>query len=447
MGLMYIGAMLKKAGHDPKIHDCAIDSKNFQILRRTIKEWRPDFIGISIIATEVEQAQKITGIIREILPDSPIIFGGPWPSANPEEAIKIGAHFVVLAEGEFIFPLLINAINKGLSKEFIPGTAALFNGKARINPVSQLTERELDDLPFPDWKLLNHKLYARWYSMAAVGRRPYMTIVTSRGCPYKCAYCHQTMGKIFRKRSAESVLAEMGKLRFKYGFREFEIIDDCFNLDRERMIAILTGIRDRLKDVRLHFPNGLRSDMLEPEDMQLFKQAGTVSAVFAIETASARLQKMIHKNLDIEKASHVINASVKAGIYSTGYFMIGFPTETYKEALKTVKFAASSSLHRSLFFRTIPFAGTELASITANVLGANNDTINPQNTNYYNSTLNISAMSDKELRKVFRYAYLRCYLNPRSILRLAIHHPDALSFPYYTLMVLIKALPIRNKFD
>ena len=185
--------------------------------------------------------------------------------------------------------------------------------------------------------------------MASVGCRPYMSIVTSRGCPYQCAYCHQTMGKVFRKRSAESVLAEMEELRFKHGFKEFEIVDDCFNLDRERMYAILTGIRDRIGDAKLHFPNGLRTDMLEPEDMALFKQAGTVSAAFAIETSSPRLQKMIHKNLNIEKASAAINASVKAGIYSTGYFMIGFPTETYEEASATVEFAVRSSLHRALF--------------------------------------------------------------------------------------------------
>ena len=138
------------------------------------------------------------------------------------------------------------------------------------------------------------------------------------------------MGKVFRRRSSESVLAEMEELRFKHGFKEIEIADDCFNLDRERMYIILSGIRDRLGDVKLHFPNGLRADILEPQDMALFKQAGTVSATFAMETSSPRLQKMIHKNLNIDKAVLAINASVKAGIYPIGYFMIGFPTESYE---------------------------------------------------------------------------------------------------------------------
>ena len=99
LGLMYIGATLKKAGHEPKIHDCAPDHKDLHLLQRTLRDWKPDFIGISIIITELEEMKKIMRIIRKILPEVPVTFGGPWPTANPEESIKIlGADFVVLGE-------------------------------------------------------------------------------------------------------------------------------------------------------------------------------------------------------------------------------------------------------------------------------------------------------------------------------------------------------------
>ena len=442
MGLMYIGATLKKAGHEPKIHDCALDNKDLQILRHTIKDWQPDLIGISIIITEVEQTKRIMAIIREILPDVPVTFGGPWPSANPEESIEtLGADFVVLGEGELVFPELIDSINKKLPTSSIHGTAYKEDGHVKINQGQQLTEDELNALPFPAWELLDHKLYSKKDSAAIVGRRSYMAIVTSRGCPYRCAYCHQTMGKVFRKRSAQSVLAEMEELRFKYGFKEFEILDDCFNLDRERMYALLIGIRDKLDEVKLYFTNGLRADVLEPEDMTLFKQAGTVTICFAIETSSPRLQKMIRKNLNIEKAICAINASVKAGIYTLGYFMIGFPTETYEEASDTIEFAVHSSLHRALFYVPIPFAGTELVEMAADFLKNKKDIIDTQKVTYFTNTLNISAMSDRELQKVFRCAYRRFYMNPKRILRLAIHHPQIISLLHYAFLFLIRALP------
>jgi radical SAM superfamily enzyme YgiQ (UPF0313 family) len=445
MGLMYIGATLKQSGHDLKIHDCALDNKDLQILRHTITHWQPDFIGVSIIITELEKTKNIMAMIRNILPEVPVTFGGPWPTANPEEAIKtFGADYIVIGEGELVFPELIDAINKHLPTHLIPGTASMVNGNVKINSGRLLTEDELNTLPFPSWELLDHKLYARMYTGAGVGRRPYMAIVTSRGCPYRCAYCHQTMGKVFRKRSAQSVIAEIEALRFNYGFKEFEIMDDCFNFDRERMYAILTGIRDRLGDVNLLFPNGLRSDLLEPEDMTLFKQAGTVLIVFAIETCSPRLQKMIHKNLNIEKATRAINAAVKSGIYTSGFFMIGFPTESYEEASATVEYAASSSLHRAFFFNPMPLKGTELADLAANVIKNKNKVIDSRDMNYFNMMYNISAMSDRDLRRVFRHAYSRTYLNPKRILRLIMHHPQILSLPRYAFLTLIRALPQRS---
>ncbi|MFW5754214.1 MAG: B12-binding domain-containing radical SAM protein, partial [Marinilabiliaceae bacterium] len=369
MGLAYLGAVLEKEGHKVKIHDCCIDNKNLDVLLQTLKNWRPDFIGISILLTEFAQTRRIINLIRNVLPRVPIVFGGAWPSTNPKEAIKtFGADFVVVGEGELAFPQLLYAIENGLSTEGIPGIASLVDEDVKVTPGRYLTEDELNALPFPAWDLFDHKIYAKMHSVSSVGCRPYMSIVTSRGCPYRCAYCHQTMGKIFRKRSAESVLAEMEALRFSYGFKEFEILDDCFNLDRERMHAILTGIRDRLGDVKLHFPVGLRSDRLEPEDMALFKQAGTVSAGFAIETSSPRLQKLIQKNLNLEKAAQAIQASVKEGIYSTGFFMLGFPTETYADALGTVNFASHSPLHRAIFMFVTPFEGTKLAEMAEKVL-------------------------------------------------------------------------------
>lgn len=442
LGLMYIGASLKKAGYEPKIHDCVSDDKDLHLLRRTITHWKPDFIGISLIITEIEQTKKIMEIIREIRPDVPVTFGGPWPSANPEEALRIfGADFVVVGEGELVFPQLIDAVKKGLPTNAIPGTASVVNGKVQINPGHYLSEDELNALPFPAWDLLDHKIYAKTPSFATVGCRSYMSIVTSRGCPYRCAYCHQTMGKAFRKRSAESVLAEMEELHFKYGFKDFEIVDDCFNLDRERMYAIFTAVREKMGSIRLHFPNGIRADMLHPEDMTLFKQAGTVSACFAIETSSPRLQKMIHKNLNIEKASLAINASVKAGIYSIGFFMIGFPTETYQEALDTAEFAVNSKLHHATFTLVTTFTGTELAEMAADTLKNKIYTTDPRYINYFNNSLNISAMSDDELHRIFRHAYRRFYLSPKRLMALAMNHPKIFSLPRYALFTLIKAIP------
>jgi radical SAM superfamily enzyme YgiQ (UPF0313 family) len=153
---------------------------------------------------------------------------------------------------------------------------------------------------------------------------------------------------------------------------------------------------------------------------------------------------MIHKNLNIEKATLAINASVKAGIYSIGFFMLGFPTETYEEACDTAEFAAHSTLHHATFTYVTTFAGTQLAEMVEDILRNKKHTTDPRYMNYFKSTLNISAMPDDALRKVFRRAYMRFYLNPKRLVRVAIHHPRVLSLPRYAFFTMMKILPRRH---
>lgn len=127
--------------------------------------------------------------------------------------------------------------------------------------------------------------------------------------------------------------------------------------------------------------------------------------------------------------------------------MLGFPTETYDEAWATVDFAIRSPLHRAFFFSPIPFPGTELEKMATEFLKNKNRIINPQETVYFppSSVLNISAMSDTELQKIFRLAYRRFYLNPKRILRLVTRHPNILSLPWYAFITLIKLMPGKRR--
>jgi len=441
MGLMYIASSLRKAGHEVLIHDCIEDGNDFKPLTGLITAFRPDYAGVSVIASEQPQAKRVTEVIRLARPGITVIFGGPWPTANPQKAIlEAGADIVVIGEGEIAMPELIDAIENGRPATSVSGTAIIENGKVVANPRQFLTSEQLDSLPFPAWDLIKPEHYNTRPSQSSVGRRPYVTVVTSRGCPFQCAYCHQTLGKRFRSRSPSSVLSEMVELKRMFGAVDFEVIDDCFNLDRDRMVEILEQIPEQVGKVRLHFPSGLRSDRLQPGDMALFKKAGTSSAFFAIETASPRIQKLIDKNLDIPRAVQTIREAVDQGIYSTGLFMLGFPTETYPEAYSTVKLAADLPLHRAFFMLVTPFAGTKLADMSSDVLSTRNINIDLENLNFYNHSINVSAMTDDELRKVFRSSYKRFYLNPSRIIRLILKHPDKLSLPYYGLSAFVKML-------
>jgi radical SAM superfamily enzyme YgiQ (UPF0313 family) len=130
-----------------------------------------------------------------------------------------------------------------------------------------------------------------------------------------------------------------------------------------------------------------------------------------------------------------------------GYFMLGFPTETYEEASETIEFALRSSLHRAVFLKPIPFAGTELSEMAVATLNNRNVTLAPLTMGYQTSNLNISAMSDLELRRIFKNVYRRFYMNPKRIaglLKMAIQHPYLFSLERIAKMFLIAILPRKH---
>jgi radical SAM superfamily enzyme YgiQ (UPF0313 family) len=148
-----------------------------------------------------------------------------------------------------------------------------------------------------------------------------------------------------------------------YGIREFHIMDDIFNIDRQRMYAILNLIIDSGMKIKLTFPNGLRADLLNEEDLKLLKRAGTYMMTVAIESASQRVQKMINKHLDIGKAMRNIEFASKIGIITRGTFILGFPGESVQEIKQTLAAAMKSKLDMAAFFSAVPFPNTELAFV------------------------------------------------------------------------------------
>jgi radical SAM superfamily enzyme YgiQ (UPF0313 family) len=184
--------------------------------------------------------------------------------------------------------------------------------------------------------------------------------MTSRGCPYRCAYCHNVLGKKFRVRSPENILEEIKYIHDKFGITDFQIIDDIFNLDMDRAKKICDLIINSGMDLTFAFPNAIRADRVDEELVEKMAQAGTKFTSIAIETASPRIQKLIRKNLNLEKAFKAIHLFARVGIVTRGFFMMGFPTETEEEVLDTIEYAKRSRLCGATFFTVVYYPGTDL---------------------------------------------------------------------------------------
>jgi anaerobic magnesium-protoporphyrin IX monomethyl ester cyclase len=143
--------------------------------------------------------------------------------------------------------------------------------------------------------------------------------------------------------------------------KELVFMDDIFNFKPERAKAIARGIIARGYKLALTFPNGFRGDILDEELVVLLKQAGMYRCMVAVESASPRIQKVMKKNLKIDKVERIVDFIAKQGVMVHGAFMLGFPTETEKpRCSRDDRLGRERSFHTAAFFRVIPFKGTEL---------------------------------------------------------------------------------------
>jgi radical SAM superfamily enzyme YgiQ (UPF0313 family) len=163
-----------------------------------------------------------------------------------------------------------------------------------------------------------------------------------------------------RYRSPENVLAEMERLMEERGVREFQVIDDIFNADKERAIAIFDGIVRRGWRISLAFPNGLRADRMDEEFVQAAKEAGTYYWALAVESASPRIQKQIYKFNKLDRVFDAIALSDRHGVFTCTFNMLGFPTETEMEMHATLDYNLRSAAHVTHFFVVTPYEGTTM---------------------------------------------------------------------------------------
>ncbi len=195
---------------------------------------------------------------------------------------------------------------------------------------------DLDNLPLPDRGSVDYSKYSKYIGTGPVTND--ISILASRGCPFNCLYCHKIWPKKQLIRSSENIFEEVKKY-YDCGIRRFTFLDDIFNLRKDVSGKFFEDAVAKLPGSQFFFPNGLRADILTEEFIDLMVAAGTVDVALALESGSPRIQKLIHKNLNLDKFLTNIQyiAEKHPHVFLELQTMFGFPTETEEEALMTLE--------------------------------------------------------------------------------------------------------------
>lgn len=417
LGLLYIaGVAREKCGWDVRLVDSYLVKDPEAAIHDSMNGWKPDVIGLSALTAESHNMHQCATFARKAVPDAIIIAGGPHPSSYSDQALKDPAiDGVVIGEGELAMEDFLNAVTQGRPWRETKGFFFRGEDVGIIKTPSQVFIEELDLLPFPAFDLLDINGYAALQGMSMAGRRRYLPIMTSRGCPYRCIYCHEMQGKKFRANSAEYVLRMIQALVTEYDVHRFEILDDIFNWDGNRMETILDRLIENGPRISFSFPNALRSDLLTEMQIDKLCRAGCEYVCLAVETATPRLQMYTKKNIKLGKVKAAIEAFAKRRVFTVGFFMVGFPTETEEEIKQTIDFAIRSQLHLAYFFTVSPYQGTKLHEMVKEKIG--NSAVN-LTTNYLLQDCNLSDVSNKNFSRLKGWANIRFYCNPVRMYRI-----------------------------
>lgn len=419
---MYIAAALRSAGAArPQIIDCEPHDLDDRDVVRMLEVDPPDIIGLTAMTVDLPNVSRLAGRLRERFPDAWIWLGGSHASAEPADTLQRipQVDVAVVGEGEqAAIELAQRWSADSRDVEGIEGAWSRDGDGAIVPGIARSPREDLDALPMPAWDLIDIEAYThRVRRMGILYKQPrYMSLFTSRACPYKCTYCHSTFGKVHQRHGAERVLAEMAELMRTHGIHEFAFLDDIFNFDRDRLRAICEGIISRGWRVHLSFPNGIRGDLFNEELLTLLRRAGGWRLNFAPETASERIQRATKKHANLDKLHEMVEVADRLGFLCLGNFMLGFPGETIEEMRATVRWSLESRLHVASYYRVIPLAGTE---ISHGLTDSQGQFVGDASEHEVNATrINLSDVPAHEIDALRTEAYRAFHTNPRRVARM-----------------------------
>ncbi|MCB9741577.1 MAG: B12-binding domain-containing radical SAM protein [Alphaproteobacteria bacterium] len=404
LGLAYLAAVLRDAGRPVELLDAYALGWSWRRFEGELARRRPEVLGLGTMTPVADVAYQAARLARPYA--RRVILGGPHPTAVGEAAFEDCEALDHLALGEAeesILPYL-DWLEAG---EAGPPPAGIM---ARGQPYTERSPRRpIEGIPWPARDLLPGGAYR--YLMAT--RPGFATMITSRGCPFRCSFCDKSVsGDRWRARGAEDVVDELAALAGA-GVGFVNLYDDNFTLHRRRVVEICEEILRRGVDIEWKCEG--RVDGVDPELLRLMRRAGCRVVAYGVESANPDTLSLLRKDVTPERAREAFAATREAGLRSVAYVILGAPGEGAAEVRRTVRFTKEIGADYVQFSSLVALPGTPLFAEHHERAAA--DVRNPVDGDRHRRT--ITDLPPEELARLMRQAWSSFYLRPRPIARLA----------------------------
>ncbi len=395
--MLVTASFMKSLGYNVLIYDRCID---FQKSAKVISSFSPDFVMVYVTPTSsLKDAVELSKLSKQN--GAYVAWGEVVASALSEEIVKNGyADFVITGETESKLLSLIKELNGSKNYATVPGLTYVENG--RVITTQNANNSDLINLPKIDWELVDVNRCFR--SFPHCSRMLYM--YTSRGCPFKCKYCYNTMfyNSQHRKRPLNFVLEEILYLEKNKKLDGVNFSDELLLLSEDEINQISEFRKNN--DLKFFWGGETRADIYDADKLKKMYDAGCRWLLLGIETGSKETREQIDKPMDHNQIRSFVDNCTQVGISTFGSFIIGFPDETPERLKETAEFALSLNLDAFLFNYFIAIPKTPLCdSLISEGKFTYEDVINQASASSKIQCLtdNYSAIHAKDLQVVKSY--------------------------------------------
>lgn len=366
LGIAQLAAILRGLGLNTQVMDCTFEHRDEVI--STVIQARPRIVGIYVMLSMSDNAMGLARAIRDACPETLLACGGPLPTLKPEQFSTI-FDAVFRGEADHSFPrfcqdYIQSAIRPDRLVHWIkhpenyPGIYFNHPDDATvIQSTPQSSDKKaMDQLPIPDRCDYDHSNYQRfWLEREDVSLA---SIMTSYGCPFDCDFCSKPVfGHHLRLRDMDRIFEEIHDIKDR-GYTGLWIADDCFSLDPDHTRRFCKRLISEKLDMGWFCLS--RVDRVSPSDIALWQESGCRKVFFGLESGNNEILKLMNKKTTTEDAEKTIALFAQSDIRTAGFFIVGYPGETYETIENTFEWALSLPLDDVSFTIPYPLPGTRL---------------------------------------------------------------------------------------